>query len=107
MTKDRKNSWMLDDADKVRLVTERSSTTPVEYAFMLIVLCDGQWHTVRTFDNAHSPEEHHEHAYRGDDKQEPIVTHGPVNEAMAAVRRKIDAEWADIVSEWEQTRNHE
>jgi len=47
---------------------------------------DGEWHTVRTFDNAHDPTEHHEHRYVGSEKQAPFVTHGPVNDAMHAGR---------------------
>ncbi len=39
---------------------------------MLLVERDGEWHTVRTFDNAHDPTEHHEHRYVGSKKQEPI-----------------------------------
>lgn len=43
------------------MVVERSSTHPVEYAITLIVQRDGAWHAVRVFDNAHDPDEHHEH----------------------------------------------
>lgn len=30
-----------------------------------------------SFDNAHGPSEHHEHAYIGLEKQSPSVTHEP------------------------------
>jgi hypothetical protein len=40
----------------------------------ILVERDGEWHTVRIFDNAHDPTEHHEHRYVGTEKQEPIVT---------------------------------
>jgi hypothetical protein len=53
---------------------------------------------VRTFDNAHPPEEHHEHPYVGSEK------HGPVNEAMRAAEIKLLVGWGDIVYEWERTR---
>jgi hypothetical protein len=86
------------------MVIERSSTHPVEYAIVLLVLRDGAWRTVRTFDNAHDPTEHHEHRYIGIEKQPPTVTHGPVNEAMHAVEVKLLEGWSDIVSEWESTR---
>jgi len=52
-------------ADDVRISITRSSTHPVEYAVVLVVRRQGRWHTVRVFDNAHDPEEHHEHRYAG------------------------------------------
>lgn len=82
----------------------RSSTHPVEYAIVLVVSREGRWHTVRTFDNAHGPEEHHEHHYVGAEKQPPTVTHGPVNEAMHAAIATLRRSWADIVRNWEKTR---
>jgi len=82
-------------------VVERSSEHPVEYAIVLLVLRDGRWRTARTFDNAHGPSEHHEHAYVGPEKQSPIVTHGSVNDAMHAAELKLLREWRDIVQGWE------
>lgn len=83
---------------------ERTSTHPVEYAIMLVVWRDGRWHTVRTFDNAHDPQEQHEHRYIGSEKQPPMVTRRPVNEAMYAAELKLLDGWRDIVDEWERTR---
>jgi hypothetical protein len=60
--------------------------------------------TVRTFDNAHASDEHHEHRYVGSEKQPPIVTHGPPNEAMHAAEIKLLQGWSDIVHSWESTR---
>ena len=71
---------------------------------VLLVERDGATHTVRTFDNAHAPEEHHEHRYIGSAKQAPIVTHGSVNDAMHAVEIKLREGWSDIVRSWENTR---
>jgi hypothetical protein len=87
-------------ARDVRIVVERSSTHPVEYAIMLLVEHEGAWHTVRTFDNAHSPEEHHEHRYVGSEKQDPIITHSSLNEAMSAAEIKLLESWSDIVLSW-------
>lgn len=86
------------------MVVERSSTHPVEYAITLIVQRDGVWHTVRVFDNAHDPDEHHEHAYIGAEKQPPVVTVGPVNEAMHAAEAKLLRDFFVIVSTWEASR---
>lgn len=52
---------------------------------------------------AHGSTEHHEHRYVADEKQEPTVTHGAVNEAMHAAEVKLLDGWSDIVSEWEAT----
>lgn len=91
-------------APGVLMVIERSSAHPVEYAVVLLVERDGKWHTVRTFDNAHALEEHHEHRYIGAEKQAPIITNGPVNNAMHAVEIKLLGNWGDIVHSWEKTR---
>jgi hypothetical protein len=99
MTKDRTRRRFL--ASDVQLVVERSSEHPVEYAIVLLALRDGRWRTVRTFDNAHGPSEHHEHEYVGEKKQPPTVTHGPANDAMHAAELKLLREWRDIVHGWE------
>jgi hypothetical protein len=59
VTKDRTRRREL--ARDARIIVERSSAHPVEYAIVLLVERDGTWHTVRTFDNAHATDEHHEH----------------------------------------------
>jgi hypothetical protein len=63
MTKDRTRRRRV--ARNVRIVVERSSAHPVEYAIVLLVERYGIWRTVRTFDNAHASDEHHEHCYVG------------------------------------------
>jgi hypothetical protein len=102
MPKDRIRELLL--APDVLVVVQRSSVHPVEYAIVLLVERDGEWHTVRTFDNAHAREEHHEHRYVGSEKQDPIVRHGPVNEAMNAAEVKLIDGCSDIVRSWENTR---
>ncbi len=102
MGKDRR--WELAPTPDVRIIVTRSSTHPVEYAITLVILRDGAWHTVRSFDNAHDPSEHHEHRYVGSAKQDPIVTHGTVNDAMHAAELKLRGSWSDIVRSWERTR---
>lgn len=91
-------------ASDAEIIVERSSEQPVEYAVTLRVLRDGKWHTVRSFDNAHHMDEHHEHRYIGTEKQPPIVTRGTWNEAMAEAERKLLKGWQQIVRSWEQTR---
>jgi hypothetical protein len=102
MGKDRR--WELAPAPNVRIIVTRSSSHPVEYAITLVILRDGVWHTMRSFDNAHHPTEYHEHRYIGAEKQDPIITHGPVNDAMHAAEVKLRGNWSDIVRSWERTR---
>jgi hypothetical protein len=102
MPKDRIRELLL--ATDVLVVIQRSSAHPIEYAIILLVERNGTWHTVRTFDNAHAPEEHHEHRYVGSEKQAPVITHGPVNDAMQAVEIKLRGGWSDILRSWENTR---
>jgi hypothetical protein len=101
MPKDR--MWRRRLAPGVVMMVERSSRHPVEYAIVLLVFCDGTWHTARTFDNAHDSQEHHEHRYIGSEKQPAAITHGPVNEAMHAAEVKLRLGWRDIVRSWENT----
>lgn len=102
MPKDREIVFSLSADAMIRF--ERSSEHPVTYAIMLLVHRDGAWHTVRTFDNAHDVQEHHEHGYHGNTKQPPTITHGDVNTAMNNALVKLRTKWADIVAEWEVTR---
>jgi hypothetical protein len=102
MTKDRSRRRRVEP--DVRIVVERSTAHPVEYAIVLLAERGGIWHTVRTFDNAHAFDEHHEHRYVGSVKQPPIVTHGPPNDAMHAAEIKLLEGWSDIVRSWESTR---
>jgi hypothetical protein len=91
-------------APDVLVVIRRSSAHPIDYAIVLLVERNGTWHTVRTFDNAHAPKEHHEHRYVGSEKQAPVVTQGPVSEAMRAAEVKLLGGWGDIVRSWENAR---
>lgn len=102
MPKDRRRRRFV--AQDVQIVIERSSAHPVRYAIVLLVLRDGVWQAVRTFDNAHDPTEHHDHSYVGGEKLPPAITHGPVNEAMHAAEVKLLEGWSDIVSDWENAR---
>jgi hypothetical protein len=101
MPKDRRRRRFV--APDVQIVVERSSAHPVRYAIVLLVERNGTWHTVGTFDNAHAPEEHHEHRYVGSEKQPPIITYGAVNDGMQAEVKLLEG-WSDIVHEWEGTR---
>lgn len=93
-------------AGDVRIVVERSSAHPMTYAVMLVVKRGSAWRTVRTFDNSHDVEEHHDHGYVGSEKQDPTITHGDPNDALGAALLKLRQEWADIVRKWDKTHDH-
>lgn len=100
--KDRERQIDLSDGLS-RIVLRRSSTHPVEYAITLITRHDGRDYAVRTFDNAHDVEEHHEHRYVGMDKQPPSIVRGSVNDAMKRAEAALLSHWRAYVDEWRQT----
>jgi hypothetical protein len=93
---------VIDLDGRTRIIIRRSSVHPVEYAFTLVRDYGDDTHAVAVFDNAHGPDEHHEHQYIRADKQPPIVTWGNVNRAMHTAISKITSEWRSLVREWEQ-----
>jgi hypothetical protein len=77
---------------------------PVEYAITLELLRPDGWVTVRLWDNAHAPEEHHEHGYtRSGAKKAPMLLRfDSVNEAMAAAIEAAESNWRRFAAEWEK-----
>jgi hypothetical protein len=77
----------------------------IEYAVMLEVLIDGNWVTVRLWDNADALDEHHEHRYtRSEGKQSPAkLEFATTNDAMAAAIRKAATEWRSLLKEWSES----
>ncbi|HEX4306450.1 MAG TPA: hypothetical protein VHZ54_10455 [Solirubrobacterales bacterium] len=76
----------IDLTTDLRIRYRRSAPPPpVSYAITLEVLEDGRWETIRLWDNAHDPDEHHEHVYRRADGKQPavLIPHATVNAAMA------------------------
>jgi hypothetical protein len=75
---------------------------PVSYAITLESLENGDWTSVRLWDNADAVDEHHEHEYtRAGGKQAPVVLDfSSSNEAMAAAIKKAKAGAREIVRQW-------
>lgn len=99
--KDRGWTVRLDDDNHI--VVARSSAHPVTYAITLVTTRDGRWYAVRTFDNSHRADEHHEHRYIGEIKQPPTIEVGNVNAAMHDAMKKIHRNWRRYVWEWMRT----
>jgi hypothetical protein len=94
----------IDVEPGIRIRYRRSeSPPPTSYAITLESFTDGEWTTVRLWDNADAVDEHHEHKYtRADGKQLPaILTFSSSNEAMSAAIRKAKAEAPEIVRQWQ------
>lgn len=90
----------------IRIRYRRSEPLPpVSYAITLESIEDGEWTTVRLWDNADAIDEHHEHEHtRAGGKQPPVLLDfGSVNEAMAAAIRKARTEAREIVRQWRQS----
>lgn len=98
-----KREVFIDLEHDVRIRYRRSEPPPpLRYAITLELLADGQWTTVRLWDNADGVDEHHEHEYaRSQGKQPPaILPFASVNAAMAAAIEKAGSQWPAIVRRW-------
>jgi hypothetical protein len=97
----------IDVEPDIRIRFRRSEAPPpVSYAITLEHLFDGNWTTVRLWDNADGVDEHHEHEHtRAGGKQAPEVHEfESPNRAMAAAIRKAKSEAQRFVKQW---RSHE
>lgn len=93
----------IDIEPNVRVRYRRSEPPPpLEYAVTLEVEIEGQWTTIRLWDNADDVDLHHEHEYtRNQGKQPAVVQDAPsINDAMAAAIRKATSEWQAILTRW-------
>jgi hypothetical protein len=75
---------------------------PLRYAITLEVVFETRWTTIRLWDNADAPAEHHEHEYtRAQGKRPPkTLSFASVNEAMAAAIERASSDWPAIVRRW-------
>ena len=83
------------------LVRLNQSGRPIDrYSVVLLVLGEGEWQTVRVYDNQLGT--HHMHRYtRRGGKQEPEGFHsGPTNEAIPAAIAHLKAHWEAIIEQW-------
>ena len=96
----REREIFIDMEPGIRIRYRRSEPPPpVSYAITLESLEDGEWLTVRLWDNADAVDEHHEHEYtRASGKQAPaVLDFSSPNEAMAAAIRKAKTEALGIM----------
>lgn len=92
----------VDITPDVRIRYGRSELLPIRYAISLEAFLDSKWTTIRLWDNAHDPNEHHEHEYtrskgKGDPTIHPLRS---INEAMATAMTRAGQEWQAILDSW-------
>jgi hypothetical protein len=92
----------IDINPDVRIRYRRSEQIPIRYAIVLEARVDGDWTALRLWDNAHYPEEHHEHEYtRSGGKCHPVVRRFmSINEAMADAMKRAGQDWPAILETW-------
>lgn len=78
------------------------SPPPYSYAITLELIEEGEWRTVRLWDNADGLDGHHEHEHtRRGGKQVPrILEFASENEAMAAAIAEAKQRVEEIVRQW-------
>jgi hypothetical protein len=90
----------------IRIRFRRSEPPPpVSYAITLESLENGEWTTVRLWDNADAVDEHHEHEHTrtGGKQAAAILDFDSPNVAMAAAIRKAKGEVPEIVRQWRES----
>ena len=83
------------------MVRVSQSGRPIErYSVVLLRFADGEWHTVRVYDNHLGS--HHMHRYtRGEGKQASEEFHpGPTKQAIPAAIAHLKAHWKAIIQSW-------
>lgn len=83
------------------IVRFSQSGRPIErYSVVLLALVDGEWQTVRVYDNDLGT--HHMHRYtRSGGKQEPEEFHsGPTKQAIPAAIAHLKTHWEAIIQPW-------
>jgi len=96
----------IDVKPSIRIRFRRSEPPPpISYAITLESLEDGEWRTVRLWDNADAVDEHHEHEHTktGGKQTAAILDFDSPNQAMAAAIRKAKGEAPEIVRQWRES----
>jgi len=90
-------------AEHVQLVvwfaTERDRV--VSYSIVLLTLHEGDWQTVRVYDNAHGRNEMHRHTLSGGKRTaEAVREESDAGEAMRAAREEALAGYEKMIEGW-------
>ncbi len=96
----------IDVGPGIRIRFRRSEPPPpISYAITLESLDDGDWMTVRLWDNADAIDEHHEHEHTrtGGKQAATILDFDSPNVAMAAAIKKAKGKALEIVRQWRES----
>jgi hypothetical protein len=89
-----------DLAEGVRVQFNQSGRPIDRYSVLLLIRVDGEWQTVRLYDNHLGT--HHMHRYtRSEGRHDPAPFHpGPTNEAIPAAIAHLKVHWEAIIESW-------
>jgi len=86
-------------------MTERGKV--MGYSVVLLVLREGDWHTVRVYDNAHGANEMHRYTLAECKQAAEPVHAGEPGEAMRATRDEVLAGYEKMLEAWRTSRTNE
>lgn len=77
------------------------SGRPIErYSVVLLALDEGQWETIRVYDNHRGAHHMHRYTRRGGKQPEAPFHKGPANAAIPAAIAHLKAHWEAIIESW-------
>jgi hypothetical protein len=72
----------------------------ISYSVVLVALHEGEWHTVRVYDNAHGTNEMHRHTLaEGKQAAEPFHA-GRAGEALRVARDEVISGYEKMIEAW-------
>lgn len=77
------------------------SGRPIErYSVVLLAFVDGEWQTIRVYDNHLGTHHMHRYTRQGGKQPEAPFHEGPTNEAIPAAIAHLKAHWEAIIESW-------
>jgi hypothetical protein len=83
---------------EVTYVTEHGTLT--RYSVVLIAWHDGNWHTVRVYDNAHDAHDMHRHTLSAGKHPAERFHSGTPGEAFRAALESLNAGYMEMIAGW-------
>ncbi|HKF81433.1 MAG TPA: hypothetical protein VKB23_00560 [Solirubrobacterales bacterium] len=83
------------------IVRLSQSGTPIErYSVVLLAFADGNWETIRVYDNHRGTHHMHRYTQEGGKQPEAPFYEGRTNEAIPAAIAHLKAHWEAIIESW-------
>jgi hypothetical protein len=95
-------SFFIPQEPGVRIRYQSDRGRQPHYAVLLEAELDGQWTTVRCWDNADSVDEHHMHRYSKVEGKQPATrfSHGTCNDARKEAIEAAKANYEAVIESW-------